>query len=257
MLFPEQRFTNNPNMCFNWFVPEHARRDIGEPLSIRQMVAAMVARHGIDPERIYVTGLSAGGAMASILLATYPDVFAGGAIIAGLPFGAARSIGQAFAHKHGHGYPADASLVASVREASSHRGPWPTIAVWQGRADTAVNPSNATRIVAQWRGVHGIATERSTSDRIDGCTRTRWFDLMGRVLIESWLVPNMGHGTPLKTSGPAPARKPGRSWWKPAYRRPATSRSHWACSAMAPPYPPPLRSRQRRPPRIIRGSTSL
>ncbi|MBA2467343.1 MAG: PHB depolymerase family esterase, partial [Sphingomonas sp.] len=89
VLFPEQQRANNPNLCFNWFSPADAGRGKGEALSIRQMVAAMQARHGTDPARVFVSGLSAGGAMAAVMLATYPDVFAGGAIIAGLPFGIA------------------------------------------------------------------------------------------------------------------------------------------------------------------------
>ena len=88
--------SNNPNLCFNWFVPQHIRRDAGEALSIRQMIETLVLRHGIDRGRIFVTGLSAGGAMTSVMLATYPDVFAGGAIIAGLPYGCASSVPEAF-----------------------------------------------------------------------------------------------------------------------------------------------------------------
>ena len=84
------------NGCFNWFQSGDIERGHGEAASIRQMVATMVSDHGIDPARVFVTGLSAGGAMTSVMLATYPEVFAGGAIIAGLPYGAATNMQQAF-----------------------------------------------------------------------------------------------------------------------------------------------------------------
>ena len=77
LLFPEQRQENNPQRCFNWFRPEDSERDQGEALSIRQMVERMIRAHGIDRRRVFVTGLSAGGAMTSVLLATYPEVFFG------------------------------------------------------------------------------------------------------------------------------------------------------------------------------------
>ncbi len=96
LLLPEQQRTNNPNGCFNWFQTGDIERGHGEALSIRQMVSKMVSDHGIDPARVFVTGLSAGGAMTSVMLATYPEVFAGGAIIAGLPYGAANNVQQAF-----------------------------------------------------------------------------------------------------------------------------------------------------------------
>src|ERR1700677_3699822 len=96
LLFPEQQRANNPNLCFNWFVPGDIRRDGGEALSICQMIDAVLATYRLDRSRIFVTGLSAGGAMASAMLATYPELFAGGAIIAGLPHGSARSVQQAF-----------------------------------------------------------------------------------------------------------------------------------------------------------------
>jgi len=96
LLLPEQQRTNNPNSCFNWFQSGDIERGHGEAASIRQMVATMVSDHGIDPARVFVTGLSAGGAMTPVMLATYPEVFAGGAIIGGLPYGAATNIAAGF-----------------------------------------------------------------------------------------------------------------------------------------------------------------
>ena len=95
LLMPEQKASNNANGCFNWFNPEDTTRDSGEACSIRQMIARMARDHSIDPDRIFVTGLSAGGAMTSVMLATYPEIFAGGAIIAGLPYGVASNVRQA------------------------------------------------------------------------------------------------------------------------------------------------------------------
>ncbi|WP_426387881.1 extracellular catalytic domain type 1 short-chain-length polyhydroxyalkanoate depolymerase [Sphingobium sp. R-21] len=82
LLFPEQQRSNNPNLCFNWFLPSDSKRDSGEALSVRQMIGEMVETYDIDQSRIFMTGLSAGGAMASIMLASYPELLAGGAIIA-------------------------------------------------------------------------------------------------------------------------------------------------------------------------------
>ena len=92
VLCPEQTRANNFNLCFNWYQTADSRRDAGEPMSIRQMVDTMADRYPIDRSRIHVTGLSAGGAMTSVMLATYPDVFAGGAIVAGLPHGSAATL---------------------------------------------------------------------------------------------------------------------------------------------------------------------
>ena len=95
LLMPEQQASNNANTCFNWFNPGDVARGRGEAASIRQMIARMAADHKIDSRRIYITGLSAGGAMTSVMLAAYPDVFAGGAIIAGLPYGIAGNVREA------------------------------------------------------------------------------------------------------------------------------------------------------------------
>ena len=88
VVYPQQQPANNPKNCFSWFLPGDIARGHGEALSIREMVEHAIATFAADRRKVFVTGLSAGGAMASVMLATYPEVFAGGAIIAGLPMGA-------------------------------------------------------------------------------------------------------------------------------------------------------------------------
>jgi poly(hydroxyalkanoate) depolymerase family esterase len=201
LLYPEQNPANNANLCFNWFQREDTQRDRGEALSIRQMMDAIVDAHAIDRSRIFVTGLSAGGAMTAVMLATYPDLFAGGAIIAGLPYGSATTMPQAFDRMRGHGGPDAAGLGAAVRGASCHAGPWPTVSIWHGSGDPIVNPTNADAIVAQWRELHGLGATPSRDDIVDGYPRRRWCDTTGRAVIEEYSITGMGHGTPLATEG--------------------------------------------------------
>lgn len=201
LLFPEQQRSNNPNLCFNWFNRDDASRGRGEALSIRQMVAAMQARHGTDPKRVFVTGLSAGGAMAAVMLATYPDLFAGGAVIAGLPFGTAQSVPEAFDRMRGHAGVPPAALAQLVKSASQHAGPWPILSVWHGTNDATVDRSNAEAIVDQWRTLHAVPSAPCRSDTVDGYPHKVWCDAQGREVIEEYVITGMGHGTPLSTSG--------------------------------------------------------
>ncbi|WP_375397166.1 alpha/beta hydrolase family esterase [uncultured Sphingomonas sp.] len=209
LLFPEQQRANNPNLCFNWFSPDDNHRDVGEALSIRQMVAAMIDRHPIDPARIFVTGLSAGGAMTSVMLASYPEVFAGGAIIAGLPFAAASSVPEAFDRMRGHGHVDGDAYAAAVRGASVHGGPWPTVSVWHGSADRTVAAMNADAIIGQWRSLHGAGIAPDRDEMVDGVRHRAWRDRAGRDAIQDYRIDRMGHGTPLGTAGTTACGSPG------------------------------------------------
>ncbi|RWK69749.1 MAG: PHB depolymerase family esterase [Mesorhizobium sp.] len=207
LLFPEQQRANNANLCFNWFVPSDTKRNGGEALSIRQMIETMVLAHGLDRGRIFITGLSAGGAMTSAMLACYPEIFEGGAIIASLPYGSAKTVPEAFDRMRGHGMPSERQLQKALRDASPHQGPWPSISVWHGSADQTVASSNADAIVGQWRAVHGLdhgLDARSTrSEMVDGHSRRVWRNAQGQELIEEYRIAGMGHGTPLGTAGDA------------------------------------------------------
>ena len=199
VLLPEQQRSNNANGCFNWFQPVDIQRDSGEALSIRQMIERYATDHGIDRRRIYITGLSAGGAMTSVMLACYPEVFAGGAIVAGLPYGAAANVKQAFQSMFQCPVRPAREWADTVRAASSHQGPWPRVSVWHGNADTTVIPSNARETLKQWTELHGLRQVPSARTIVDGYPREVWCDANGNELIEFYTITNMAHGTPLAT----------------------------------------------------------
>ncbi|WP_128291269.1 extracellular catalytic domain type 1 short-chain-length polyhydroxyalkanoate depolymerase [Afifella aestuarii] len=202
LLFPEQQRGNNPNLCFNWFQEDDIRRGSGEALSTRQMVEHMVVTYRLDRSRVFVTGLSAGGAMAGVMLATYPEVFAGGALIAGIPYGSATSMPAAFDRMRGHGLPGEDELQAAVRGASDHNGPWPIISLWHGTGDRTVDPINVEATLAQWRALHHVAAEPDRTDEVDGYPHRVWHDRNGRAVIEEFSITGMGHGTPIEADGP-------------------------------------------------------
>jgi poly(hydroxyalkanoate) depolymerase family esterase len=200
LLMPQQQPSNNAQACFNWFNPEDTTRDSGEACSIRQMIAQMVRDYKINQRRIFVTGLSAGGAMTSVMLATYPEVFAAGAVIAGLPFGVATNVREALNGMfQSRSRPAD-ELGDLVRNASNHKGPWPKLSVWHGSADRTVNPANADEILKQWLDVHQLPSAPMSESTVDGYPHQVWWNADGETIVESYTITDMAHGTPLGTA---------------------------------------------------------
>ena len=197
LLFPEQQRANNPMLCFNWFSGNDSQRGMGEAASIKAMIDAMAKSHEVDPNRIFVTGLSAGGAMSSVMLATYPEIFAAGAIIAGMAYGCASDVAGAFDCMSGRASADARELGQKVRRASPHKGPWPRVQVWQGSADSTVAPSNADAIVLQWAHLHGLKAKPDRADRVAGHPRRAWLGAKSEPLIEQYMITGMAHGIPL------------------------------------------------------------
>ena len=197
LLYPAQQRANNPTLCFNWFEPGDIRRDTGEAGSICQMIATMVETYDLDPDRIFITGLSAGGAMTAAMTAAYPELFAGAAIIAGLPAGRASSVGEAL---HQMRHPTQSSFQKIVADSGSLGTP-PVVSVWHGSNDHTVSPANGDAIVEQWRVAFDIQSP-PTHEVGNGYERTAWKNSAGREVIEQYVISGMGHGVPLATEGP-------------------------------------------------------
>ena len=202
LLFPEQARANNPNLCFNWFASEDMARNGGEAESVAQMTRTMVGRHDLDPDRVFVTGLSAGGAMTAVMLATFPELFTGGAVVGGLPYGCASGVPQALERMRGLGLSRSCSAAAISRASGGHAGRWPSISLWHGTADATVSPANMDYLGRQWRDVHGINGAAAHVERGAGWERRIWRTRDGRNAVEEWSVMGMGHGVPIDPRAP-------------------------------------------------------
>ncbi len=199
VLAPQQTSSNNPNRCFNWFSPHDVTRGEGEVASIAAMIAFMIRTHDLDPARVFITGLSAGGAMTMAMLATYPELFAAGAVIAGLPYGVAHDMMQAMTAMH-QGDPRPASALGRLVPANA--GTFPRLAVWHGEADHVVSSDNAEAIVTQWALAQGLAPTPTGRSTRGNRTRSVWLrNDDGEAAIELNLVRGLGHGVPLSTLG--------------------------------------------------------
>lgn len=196
LLYAEQQRVNNPNLCFNWFRRGDTERGRGEPMSIRQMVRRMLRDHKLDARRVFITGLSAGGAMTAVMLATYPELFAAGAIIGGLPHGAAGNVQEAFTSMAGGISREPSAWGDLVRSASAHKGAWPRVSIWHGTEDATVRLANAHELVKQWTDVHGLGAAEPERDLGDGHERLIWAGGKGP-LVELVTIAGMGHGVPI------------------------------------------------------------
>jgi poly(hydroxyalkanoate) depolymerase family esterase len=201
LLLPEQKKDNNRQACFNWFRAGDTQRDQGEVLSIKQMIDKLQTDYVIDPHQIYVTGLSAGGAMAVALLSTYPDVFTSGAIIAGIPYRCASGLFSGLWCMYVGRDFTPTVWGDQVRQATANtkldRKSWPTVSIWQGENDATVKPMNATELMQQWTNVHGISQVPAVEDSVKGYAHKVYNDTNGNAVVETYTITGMKHGVPI------------------------------------------------------------
>jgi poly(hydroxyalkanoate) depolymerase family esterase len=208
--YPNQSTNANPSVCWNWFQPGDQKRGYGEPAIIAGIARAIIAEGEIDPTRVFVAGLSAGGAMAAILGACYPDVFAAIGVHSGLAPGSASDAASAFAAMRGNGY----SKRKNDAKRDAYRGV--RAIVFHGESDTTVHPSNAERITNSF-----IELEGNTVSTGVGTTMGRTFK---RTVVrdegsvsqhERWMIQGANHawsggnreGSFTDSSGPDASRE--------------------------------------------------
>ncbi len=201
LVFPEQATGNNPIRCFNWAGeygdPANLVRGQGENLSLKQMVDKMKTDHDIDPARVYVAGFSAGAAFASVMLATWPDVFAAGAVMAGIPYRCATTVNGAYncqaLASHAELKKTPAEWGDLVRNAyPGYSGARPRVAIFHGSSDAIVSPDNQIELVEQWTNVLGADQTADETATIAGHERAR-HKVGAATVVESWRVAAMGH----------------------------------------------------------------
>jgi poly(hydroxyalkanoate) depolymerase family esterase len=187
--YPSQCKSANPSLCWNWFEPEDQVRGAGEPSIIAGITDEIIAEYDIDPQRVFVAGLSAGGAMAGVMRATYPEVYAAVGVHSGLPYRSATDLASAFSAMRG-----DPELQRRRRKTgprSDHAVRVRTI-VFHGDEDRIVHSSNAAEIIEAKTGdTVERAKVRSSASR--AYTRAVTRDKTGTVVVEQWLIHGSGH----------------------------------------------------------------
>jgi poly(hydroxyalkanoate) depolymerase family esterase len=199
VLYPEQSKDANPSVCWNWFKHKHQQRGSGEPALIASMTQAVMQQHGIDPRRGFIAGLSAGGAMAAIVAAAYPEIYAAVGVHSGLPSGAASNVAEALMVMKsgelgivmpGKGRHLSPATQGVLRPPSSV----PTI-VFHGDQDSTVHPRNGEQVIAAVQGSSAAQprVEQGVSARGRRYTRSTRQAEHGRTVSEHWLVHGAGH----------------------------------------------------------------
>jgi poly(hydroxyalkanoate) depolymerase family esterase len=188
--YPAQVHAANGSNCWNWFKADDQQRDHGEPSIIADITRQVIRDYHIDPSRVYVAGLSAGGAMATIMGATYPELYAAVGIHSGLPHGAAHDLPSAFAAmKNG--------AARGGKPAASRKGPIPAI-VFHGDRDTMVHSRNGDEALAQCtadavQDKASMTVEKGKVPNGRSYTRTVQHDGTGKAIAEQWIVHGAGH----------------------------------------------------------------
>jgi poly(hydroxyalkanoate) depolymerase family esterase len=189
--YPAQTRANNPSSCWNWFETNHQLRDRGEPAILAGLTQRLIEEFEIRDDHVFVAGLSAGGAMAVIMGATYPDIYRAVGVHSGLAYQSAGNIMSALAVMRGS---AGSSLFGKVQSRADDSEPMRTI-IFHGSADRTVHPSNAERISTMARTTGNADAIEKTTASVNGrrFTKTVVANAKGEFAIESWLIQGAGH----------------------------------------------------------------
>jgi poly(hydroxyalkanoate) depolymerase family esterase len=187
--------------CWNWFKPGHQQRAQGEPSIIAGITNEVIETYKVDTRRVYVAGLSAGGAMAAVMADTYPELYAAVGVHSGLPPGAAHSLPSALAAMKG-----GTAGRGKRRSRPAHAAPTPKIPsiVFHGDADSKVHPCNGDQLVAAFSGGDSMPNSTTQQGQVPGgrsYTRRLFNERGGIATCEQWVV----HGAPHAWSGGSPA----------------------------------------------------
>ncbi|MEP2023050.1 MAG: PHB depolymerase family esterase [Reichenbachiella sp.] len=197
VIHAQQKSANNSSECFNWFETGDINRGYGEAASLKNMTDYMKNNYSFDDGKVFVTGFSGGGAMTTVMLATYPDIFSGGAVMSGLPYKVATTTNAAFMAMFGNVNQTPAQLGNSVRGASSHNGPWPRVVSFHGTSDYTVYYMNQNEIMEQWTNVHGTDQNADLVENSfmgnSSITKSQYEDANGNVQVVTYSVNGMGH----------------------------------------------------------------
>jgi poly(hydroxyalkanoate) depolymerase family esterase len=200
--YPAQTLKANVGKCWNWFKTSEQQRDRGEPAIIAGLTRQLIDTYNLDTSRVYVVGISAGGAMAMVMGMTYPDLYAATGIQSGVAYGVAHNIPSGLAVIKKGGGSASAGRLASATGGQAKPRVVPTI-VFHGDHDSIVHPSNSDQIIAQWtklRAERGngepalqVTVQRGQAPAGHAYTRSLYHDGSGPALMEQWLVHGAGH----------------------------------------------------------------
>jgi poly(hydroxyalkanoate) depolymerase family esterase len=205
VVYPAQPATANGSKCWNWFEAAHQQRGRGEPAIIAGLTRQIIDTYRVDERRIYVAGLSAGGAMAITMAMTYPDLYAAVGIHSGIAHGIARDLPSALSAMHGGSVTSVRGQAAGAHGADGFASSVPAI-VFHGDRDTTVHPCNGDQVIAQCApspAVQGAAPEgahapqasvtRGRAPHGHYYTRTTYHNAGGQPVMEHWLVHGAGH----------------------------------------------------------------
>jgi poly(hydroxyalkanoate) depolymerase family esterase len=209
VIYAEQNTNNNSSDCFNWFLPSDQEKNKGEAASVYNMYKYLKDNEPIDVNRVYVTGFSAGAAMAVNMLACYPEVFNAGAIFAGVPYKAATNSAEAFTAMNGGVSKTAQEWGNLVRNAdTTFTGNYPKIAIFHGVNDNVVSVANAGEIEKQWTNLHAVSTS-GTIYNFDGnpdVSMTYYVTTNNDTVVKKYLINNLMHAIPVDPDGTPPKK---------------------------------------------------